>query len=106
MSLFRCPHVSLLLPCSSFPTIAKKYAERAYPYVPFALLSVDATAGGLHIEQGSGDAFLILNDLLATLRKTNDVDSFFSRRELRNGCSTSGQQEFAFASGTCKVNCW
>jgi hypothetical protein len=38
------PFESLLLPCSLFPTIAKKYAERAYPYVPFTLLPLDAAA--------------------------------------------------------------
>jgi hypothetical protein len=39
------PCESLLLPCSQFPRIVKKYAERAYPYVPFALLSADASPG-------------------------------------------------------------
>ena len=38
------PCESVLLPCSLFPAIAKKYAERAYPYVPFTLLSVDSAA--------------------------------------------------------------
>jgi CRP-like cAMP-binding protein len=38
------PFESLLLPCSVFPTIARKYAERAYPYVPFTLLPFDAAA--------------------------------------------------------------
>ena len=38
------PCESVLLPCSLFPAIAKKYAERAYPYVPFTLLSVDLAA--------------------------------------------------------------
>src|SRR4029077_17583116 len=36
------PCESVLLPCSLFPAIAQRYAERAYPYVPFILLSVDA----------------------------------------------------------------
>jgi CRP-like cAMP-binding protein len=36
------PCESVLLPCSLFPAIAQRYAERAYPYVPFTLLSVDA----------------------------------------------------------------
>jgi hypothetical protein len=38
------PCESVLLPCSLFPAIARKFAERAYPYVPFTLLSVDAPA--------------------------------------------------------------
>ena len=38
------PSESLLLPCSIFPAIARKYAERAYPYVPFILLPFDASA--------------------------------------------------------------
>ena len=39
------PCESLLLPGGLFPAIAKTYAERAYPYIPFTLLSVDAAAG-------------------------------------------------------------
>jgi hypothetical protein len=35
------PCESLLLPCAVFPAIVRKYAEHAYPYVPFALLRFD-----------------------------------------------------------------
>ena len=41
------PSESLLLPCSAFPAIAKEYAERAYPYVPFTLLPFDAAAASV-----------------------------------------------------------
>jgi CRP/FNR family transcriptional regulator, cyclic AMP receptor protein len=35
------PCESLLLPCAVFPGIVRKYAEHAYPYVPFTLLRFD-----------------------------------------------------------------
>jgi len=35
------PCESLLLPCAVFPAIVRKYAEHAYPYVPFTLLRFD-----------------------------------------------------------------
>jgi CRP-like cAMP-binding protein len=38
------PSESLLLPYSVFPAIAREYASRAYPYVPFILLPFDAAA--------------------------------------------------------------
>ena len=39
------PCESLLLPFSLFPAIVKKYAQHAYPYVPFALLPTDSAPG-------------------------------------------------------------